>query len=48
MIPHLLSCRGLAGIYTRFALGRLESEAPSTFALLGYHIQLNGVNTHSK
>ena len=40
MIPHLLRCQGLAVIYTGFALGRLESEAPSTFALLG----LNSLN----
>jgi hypothetical protein len=36
MIPPLLCCRGLAGIYDSFALGRLESEAPSTFAQLGF------------
>jgi len=35
MIPHLLRCQGLAVIYYGFALGRLESEAPSAFALLG-------------
>ena len=36
MIPHLPCCQGFAVIYHGFALGRLESEAPSTFALLGY------------
>jgi hypothetical protein len=38
MIPHLLCCQGLAGVYTRFALERLESEASPTFALLGYNL----------
>jgi len=40
MIPHLLCCQGLAVIYYSFALGRLESVAPSTFALLGYYYVL--------
>ena len=37
MIPHLLRCQGLAVIYYGFALRRLESEAPSAFALLRYN-----------
>jgi len=37
MIPHLLRCQGLAVVYYDFALGRLESGAPSTFAHFGYN-----------
>ena len=37
MIPHLLRCQGLAVVYYDFALGRLESGAPSTFAQLGLY-----------
>jgi len=33
-IPHLPRCQGLAVVYYGFALGRLESGAPSTFAQL--------------
>jgi len=41
MPPHLLRCQGLGvGNYT-FALGRLDAEAPSTFAQLGYNISIN-------
>jgi hypothetical protein len=33
--PPLEGCQGLAVVYYDFALGRLESGAPSTFAQLG-------------
>jgi hypothetical protein len=36
MVPHLLRCQWLAVNDYGFALGRLESGAPSTFAQLGY------------
>jgi len=38
MTPHLLRCQGLGvGNYT-LAPGRLEAEAPSTFAQLGFQL----------
>jgi hypothetical protein len=38
--PHLQRCQGLAVAYYSFALGRLEAEAPSTFAQLGFSLLL--------
>ena len=35
MPPHLLRCQGIAVDDYRFALGRLEARAPSTFAQQG-------------
>jgi hypothetical protein len=39
MPSHLLRCQGLAVDDHSFALGRLEAEAPSTFAQLRFYIE---------
>jgi len=48
MMPHLPRCQGLAVVYYDFALGRLESGSPSTFAQLGYHIKVSVNLTRKK
>jgi hypothetical protein len=41
MPPHLLRCQGLAVDDHSFALGRLETGTPSTFAQLGSYYDVS-------